>query len=68
MEQEMWLARDKDNTLHLYIMDIVGKPYKRNDFMWTSKAFYKATLPSHLFPEVQWSDEEPTKVKLIIEK
>lgn len=29
MEQEMWLARDKDNTLHLYIMDIVGKPYKK---------------------------------------
>ena len=65
--KEMWLTRDKDNTLHLHIMDIVGKPYKK-DFMWTSKAFYRATLPSHLFPEVQWSDEEPTKVQLMIDK
>ena len=29
---------------------------------------YSISLPSKLFPEVQWSDNEPTKVKLIIEK
>ena len=25
-------------------------------------------LPENWFPEVQWSDDEPTKVKLVIDK
>ena len=41
MEQEMWLARDKDNTLHLYIMDIVGKPYKKTTLCGLQKPSIK---------------------------
>ena len=62
---EMWLTRDEDNTLGLSIGD---KPIKQKT-MWTisnNTLFIK--LDSSRYPEVQWSDEEPTKVKLIIDK
>ena len=39
--------------------------------MWTTsinKCAYSIELDSSLFPEVQWSDDEPTKVTLIIKK
>ena len=37
--------------------------------MWTvSRHIDFIELDSELFPEVQWSDDEPTKIKLIIEK
>ena len=65
--EEMWLTRDKNNSLYLAIGE---KPIKR-EFMWTTsinKCAYALELDSSLFPEVQWSDDEPTKVKLIIDK
>ena len=65
--KELYLTRDKDNSLYLSIGE---KPIKR-EFMWTTfinKCAYCIELDSSLFPEVKWSDNEPTKVKLVIEK
>ena len=62
--EEMWVARDKSGSLWLYEY----KPQKYNG-IW----LYRFTEPvlsidNSLFPEVQWSDNEPTKVKLVIDK
>ena len=59
---EMWLARDKDKTLVLFPCE---KPVKDN-LHWCAERWI--ILDEDLFPEVQWSDEEPTKVKFIIDK
>ena len=61
---EMWLARDKDDRLHVYR----GEKPKRFLKTWSILSFDVSPLPRQWFPEVQWSDDEPTKVKLIIEK
>ena len=70
MAQEMWLkmelylARDKSGSLYLY----KGKPVKSSTFWMLLLSKSMIQLNNSLFPEVQWSDDEPTKVKLIIEK
>ena len=67
--EEMWLARDKDGSLFLYIGGIPIK--NRSDNVWIAKELRitdAMLLDKDLFPEVQWSDDEPTKVKLVIEK
>ena len=63
--EEMWLARDKDDSLYIYDK----KPY-RNIFIdqWKNSFGWFESLPKEKFPEIQWEDEEPTKVKLIIDK
>ena len=69
MEQEMWLTRDKDDSLFLYIGGIPKK--NRLDNEWIAKELRitdAMLLDKDLFPEVQWSDSEPTKVKLEIVK
>ena len=35
--------------------------------MWISDNYNPCLIPDS-FPEVKWSDEEPTKVKLVIDK
>ena len=62
MEQEMYVARDKSGDLYLYIG---GAPVKDNKKIWTvnSNANYYELNPN-LFPEVKWTDEKPTKVRL----
>ena len=60
----MWLARDKDGTLTLFFCI---EPHKGNIEWWPNTDSY-ISIDENLFPEVQWSDEEPTKVKLVIEK
>ena len=62
--EEMWLARDSDNFLYLY----VGTKPEKNDFIWNSLSADVIRLDSNSFPEVQWEDEEPIKVKLVIDK
>ena len=59
-EIELWAARDLDGKLFLYRF----KPLK-NHSVWYSTGFSLA-LGRTPFPEIQWSDEEPTKVKLVI--
>ena len=63
-EIEMWLARDKDDRLHLYR----GEKPKKSFWNWSKRSYDFGTLPYKWFPEVKWSDEEPTKVKITIEK
>lgn len=64
MEQEMWLARDKDGDLAMYEL----KPFKNKlAEQWTLGGRW-SLLRDNWFPEVQWSDEEPTKVKLVFDK
>ena len=62
--KEIWLARDKDGGLIMY----ENKPFKdKRAEQWTLGGQW-VFLPDDWFPEVQWSDKEPTKVKLIIDK
>ena len=63
--KEMWLARDKDGSLYLFIG---VKPNKYGSTWQNSMAKVIVMIDNSLFPEVKWSDEEPTKVKLVIDK
>lgn len=62
--EEMWIARDKSGSLYLF----KSKPMKYQN-IWTNLSL-KSLMPlnNKLFPEVKWEDEEPIKVKLIIDK
>ena len=64
--EEMWLARDKNNELFLFVGPKL--PEKEGGNQWVSIGDEWVQIDSDLFPEVKWSDKEPTKVKLIIEK
>ena len=61
-EMEAWAARDMDGKLFLYR----DKPIK-DKFVWYSPGF-SLVLASASFPEVKWSDDEPTKVSITIKK
>lgn len=61
-EIEAYVARDKSGALYLYMV----KPIKDN-FEWYSYGIHIA-LASASFPEVQWSDDKPARVKITIEK
>ena len=57
----MYVARDKDGELYLFS----EKPSKREEFWLMSSATTKVIqLPSELFPEVKWEDEEPRELIL----
>ena len=63
-EIEAWVSRDKDGGIAMS----ENKPFKDERVeVWTCGGQY-AFLPENWFPEVQWSDDKPTKVKLVIEK
>ena len=62
---ERWIARDKDGTLCLYIGE---EPPKKEKSVWDAEYDDFIELDGSLFKEVQWSDKEPTKVKLLIDK
>ena len=62
-EIHAWVARDYDGSLYMYS----DKPKKMSDF-WHAQRVGYMKLDDSLFPELQWSDEEPTKVKLIIDE
>ena len=63
--EEMWLARDEDGMLCLYYG--YEEPYKDKTHQDSLTCDY-LELDNDMFPEVKWSDKEPTKVKLIIDK
>ena len=66
MKQEIWLARDENNYLFLFVGD---KPIKVGSFWVGTKSNYiSVLLNEEEYPEVKWSDDEPTKVKLEIVK
>ena len=58
---EAWVARDDDGSLYMY----TAKPKKRSYNWYAPKVGY-VKLDDSLFPEVQWSDEEPKGIKLSI--
>lgn len=62
--KEMWLARDKNDDLYLFIDE---KPEKIEN-IWLNVDGDFIQIDSSLFSKVKWSDEEPTKVKLVIER
>ena len=62
IEIESWAARDMDGKLFLYR----DKPIK-DKFVWYSPGF-SLVLASASFPEIKWSDEEPTRVSITIKK
>ena len=63
--KEMWIARDKNNKLFLFTSPKL--PEKEGE-RWITFNFEYVELDNNLFPEIQWSDKKPTKVKLVIEK
>ena len=65
--EEMWLARDENGALYFHG---ISKPKKDTggEGMWISDNYNPYPINTDSFPDVQWSDEEPTKVKLVIEK
>ena len=57
----MWIARDKDGTLWLY----ENKPDRKDELEWIiSDTGFIVMLSESLFPEVQWSDNEPRELIL----
>ena len=62
---EVWLARDEDESLYLYY----GQKPVKGLYSWLFNGTIDfCNIKKSLFPEVQWSDDEPTKVKLEIVK
>ena len=61
-EIELWAARDMDGKLFLYR----DKPIK-DKFVWYSPGF-SFVLGRTPFPEIKWSDDEPTRVSITIKK
>lgn len=64
--EELWLARDTDGNIYLY----KNKP-RKGQSMWIVQGDHIGfflRLDDESFPKIQWSDEEPTKVKLVIDK
>lgn len=59
----LWAARDKNGKLYLFR----EKPIKDN-FVWYSPYGFSLAILSTSLPEVQWSDDEPTRVKITIEE
>lgn len=62
---ERWVARDKDGTLCLYISE---EPPTKQKAVWNADYDDFIELDGSLFPEVKWSDAEPTRVKIVLEK
>ena len=68
---EIWLARDKNNNLFLYIGSEPTKDCTFNEWNIQELSSLRTRvieLNIDSFPEVKWSDEKPTKVKLVIDK
>ena len=66
VEIEAWLARDKNNDLWLYVCK--NKPIKYDVYWSCDEDSDCMEIDGSLFQEVRWSDAEPTKVKLVIDK
>ena len=58
----MWIARDFDNSLWLF----TDKPYK-DGLRWLLPIGDGCCQPllEYFFPEVQWTDDRPTEVRII---
>ena len=63
-EIEAWLARDEDVILFLY----KDKPFKGSEQWHENPVSITGLieLRGGLFPEIKWSDDEPTRVTITI--
>ena len=61
---DSWIARDMSGMLYLYVGN---KPPQKKDTYWMTGDGDCAEMGSDLFQEVKWSNDEPTKVKLLID-
>lgn len=62
-----FIARDRNDGLYLYFGDEPVKDYEYR--IWVPGNRFETVfmkIDNSLFPEIQWSDEKPTKVKLTI--
>ena len=55
-------------TVLCIFTDIQNRKKDTWEGMWISDNYNPYIINQELFPEVQWSDDEPTKVKLLIDK
>lgn len=62
---ERWVARDEDGMLCVYFSE---NPPKKEETVWGADYDTFVEIDGSLFPEVKWSDDNPTKVKLVIDK
>lgn len=62
-EMKMWIARDSDGMLCLFYY---FKPQKGKN-VWIGDV-QPIILHQSMFPEIKWSDSEPTEVEIIIKK
>ena len=65
-ELEGWVARDYDGELYLY----KDKPFRGSEQWHENPVSITGLieLRKESFPEIKWSDDEPTKVSITIKK
>ena len=63
--EKMWLARNKDGKLHLFID--TSEP-KKTEYTWASTGYFPTIIeiPRVYFPQIHWYDEKPTKLQPVI--
>ena len=64
--EEMWLARNRDGKLYLFIDKV--PPKKTIDDTWAAPGYFPTIIeiPCVHFPQIREYYEKPTKVELII--
>lgn len=63
----MYVARDKKRTL-VFFINMPEKNERYEGWQSTSDTCDYCILPPNLFPNVSWSDENPTEVKLVMKR
>ena len=66
MYEEMWMARDRDGKIYLFIDE--AAPKKTIDGTWAASGYFPTIIeiPRVYFPQISGYDEKPTKVELKI--
>ena len=64
--EEMWLARNRDGKVHLFIDEVA--PAKTIEGTWAAQGYFPTIIeiPRVLFPQIRGYYAKPTKVELII--
>ena len=64
--EEMWLARNRDGKLHLFIDET--PPKRTIEGTWASSGYFPTVIeiPRVYFTQINWYDEKPTKLQPII--
>ena len=57
-----YLARDENGDLWVFRV----KPKKEDDFWDTENDYHSTIVKNDNFPQIQWTDEEPTKISELL--